>query len=152
MPKYITRQDIIDRIGEDNFAQIADLDCDDTVDGSPVDTAIADAEACADSFLGNRYRLPLPGITSTVDPLLNTVPPALVRPVVDIAVYLLSQDHPVLTEDRLNRYTRAKEWLKKVAMSELSLGVDIPPPTRNGGVVRTGPDRAFTRDKTSGIL
>ncbi len=152
MPKYITKQSIIDRYGEDLFTQVADLDCDDVADVNPVDSAIADAEACVDSFLGNRYTLPLPGIVSTIDPSLNTVPAALIRPTVDIAVYLLTSEHPSLTEERKARWEQAKMWLKKVANEEIALGIETPPPTRNGGVVRTGPDRKLTRDKTRGLL
>ena len=152
MPRYITKQDIIDRYGEDLFAQVADLDCDAVADVDPVTNAIADAEACIDSHLGNRYRLPLPGIISDTDPTLNTIPPALKRPAVDIAIYFLTSEHPTLTEERTARFEAAKKWLMAVGKSELSLGIDVPPPTRNGGVVRTGPDRVFTRDKTDGIL
>lgn len=152
MPKYVTRTDIVDRYGEDIFTQVADLDCDGVADINPVDTAILDAEACADSFLGIRYLLPLPGIISAVDPVLNTVPPTLKRVVVDIAVYFLVSDHPTLTEERTKRFENAKKWLMMIGDGEVALGLDVPPPTRGGTVKRTGPDRQFTRDKTRGLL
>jgi phage gp36-like protein len=150
--KYITKSDIIDRYGEDLFVQVADLNCDGTADIDAVIQAIEDAEACVDSYIGNRYALPLPGIISATTPALNTVPAALIRPTVDIAIYFLTSEHPTLTEERTKRYDQAKVWLKMVGNSELSLGVDEPPPSRNGGVVRYGPARVFTRDKTGGLL
>lgn len=155
MPRYITRDDIIDSIGENDFTVLADVDGDGGSDDDPVSRAIAAAEVMADSYVGNRYALPLPGIISDVDPTLNTVPEMLKMVCVDIAVYrLASKDAGRQTEEIKNKYAEALKWLGKLVQRQVTLGVEeaSTPPTRHGGVFQRGPDRVLTRDNLRRLL
>jgi phage gp36-like protein len=154
MPQYITRQDIIDTIGENDFTVLSDRDGDGSADDGVIDRAIAAAEVVANSFVGNRYSLPLPGIVDEDDPTANTVPAMLVMACVDIAVYRLASDAGRMTEQIKDRYSDSIKWLTKLVARQVTLGVreDATPPTLHGGVFRTGPDRVMTREGLKRLL
>lgn len=152
MPRYITQQDVIDAYGQNRFALLADHDNDSATDDDMAAAAIAGAEAEIDSYVGHRFAMPLPGIVSNVDPSLNTVPENIRLRSVDIAVYRLAKDHDQLTKERRARYDDAIKWLRALSKGQVSLGLDAAPASRDGGVVRTGPDRTHQLDDTSGLV
>lgn len=152
MPRYITQADVRNAYGENRFALLADQNDDNLSDTASADAAIAAAEAEVDSYLGHRYALPLPGTEDAAIPGNNTVPPNIHFRCVDIAVYRLAKDHDQLTKERRKRYEDAKSWLGMLARGQVSLGSAEPPPTRNGGVVRTGPARTHQLTDTDGLL
>lgn len=152
MPRYITQQSVIDSYGGTRFALLADQDNDGATDPPGSGAAILAAEAEVDSYVGHRYAMPLPGIVSSTDPSLNTVPENVRFRCIDIAVYRLAQDHDQLTDERRKRYDDALAWLRMLSAGEVSLGVDAPPATRNGGVERVGPERTHQLSQTSGLL
>lgn len=56
---YATRQDIIDRYGEDELIVAADHDEDGVADATVVEQGLADASDEIDAYLAGRYTLPL---------------------------------------------------------------------------------------------
>lgn len=154
MPQYISKRVIEDRYGTDFLSTIADRNGDQDLEEDPVDRAIRDAEAEADSYVGVVYSLPLPNVTERDDPENNAdVPYALRRVCVDIAVYRLAAEHDVLTKEKRRRYDDAVAWLEKVAANKASLGISTTAAENlPAGVKRYGPARAWTRDDTDGLL
>lgn len=63
---YATLQDLIDRAGADELAQVADRDRDGIVDQTVVDAAIDAAAVEIDARLGVRFRLPLDPVPEIV--------------------------------------------------------------------------------------
>lgn len=152
MPKYIAADDVIAAYGETRFALLSANDNAQAADPESAARAIAGAEAEIDSYVGHRYAMPLPGIVSTSDPSLNEVPENIRFRAVDMAVYRMAKDHDQLTTERRKRYEDAVCWLRDLKDFQVSLGVDAPPATRNGGVVRVGPARTHGMADTFGLV
>lgn len=152
MPQYITQQDIIDRVSADFFVGVSDRDGDQITDHSAVLSAIDDAEAEVNSYLGQRYSIPLSGVTSLEDPTLNEFPFILRRITSDIAIYRLANEHDRLTKEIRVRYEDSILWLEKVSRYEASLGASSVPATLHGGPQFIGPERIFVRDKMAGLV
>lgn len=137
---YATQQDIIDRYGEDELHLVGDQDNDGVLnqaESDRVDTALEDASAMADAYLRSRYDLPL-----------DSTPVELKRAVVDIAMYELSSNAAVMSEEREKRRDRAVNFLKSISRGDaaLDVGSEEPAPTV-GGVARfEGPERRFSRE------
>ena len=109
---YVSEQNLIDRFGESELAQLTDTvnRPASTVDAARVAAAIRDASALIDSYIVARTPLPL-----------NTIPPVLTRVAGDIARYYLhgsraDGDHPATM-----RYRDALSWLKDVAKGTVQL-------------------------------
>ena len=140
---YITRDDIIASIGESDFVLLADRDHDGMADDAVVTRAITAAESEVNSYVAQRYQLPL-----------AETPPVLVQVTVDIAIYRLADTPDRMTENHRKRYEDARGWLTKLAQNTVRLDV-IPsatPNTAHGGVYKTGPDKLFTREGLKGVL
>lgn len=153
MPLYVSKRDLIDRYGDETVAMLADRDGDADEDVDPVARAIADAEAEINSYIGNRYDLPLPGVIDIDEPSANTdVPTPLRRVAVDIAIYRLAPSHDMLTREQRKRYDDAIKWLEGVAAGSISLGIADTAPAVGGGLVVTSNPRIFTRDTTDGLV
>lgn len=131
---YAVEQDFIDRIGNDQLLLLTDRDADGSVDSDVLDEAISDATAEIDSYLGDKYTLPLP-----------SVPKVLVRICIDIAVYRLAYSPDLQTEDIRTRYEDCVKFLKSVAKGEISLGLSVTPDSSIGVVTISGPTRIFKR-------
>jgi phage gp36-like protein len=105
---YCTRQDLIDRFGEDELVQLTDRQGSGIIDDATLTRAIADADDEINAWLSGRYALPL-----------AVVPSALARVACDIARYYLYDDAMIdLVE---NRYKQAIEWLKAVGSGRINL-------------------------------
>lgn len=66
---YITREDLEQRFGIDEIAQLLDDDADDSESTEEADTltpAIADAESIVDGYVGTRYTLPLTEVPNLI--------------------------------------------------------------------------------------
>lgn len=133
---YCLVQDMVDRYGQAELAQITDREHGTTLDEAIVLRAIADASSEMDSYLTSRYRLPL-----------ATVPDVLGVTCADIARYLLWKDQA--SEEVRKRYEDARAWLKDLAkgFASLNLGVSQPPPSPASF---TANNRVFTRDSLRG--
>ena len=128
---YATKQDIIDRHGEDVLYRVADRDGDDILEERVVNEALADATEEINTYLAARYPLPL-----------VSVPPIAKRLCIDIAVYHMSGD--LVTEQQENRYDNAVKLLKSIAKGDASLGLPAPDqPTSNEETRVSAPSKMF---------
>jgi len=117
--QYATVQDLIDRFGELEMIQLTDPDIA-SVQAAKVQTAIDDAQAFADGFIGKAYRLPLAGCTKpapvpgNVQAVVQVAPPQLTRLVSDVARYYL---YPALAPEHevYLRYKAADRELQAIA-------------------------------------
>lgn len=105
---YATQQDLVDRFGSQELAQLTDPAAGATINATTVARALADADAEIDTRLAARYALPL-----------ATVPTVLVRIAADLARYFLFDVRA--TEQVRNRYTDATKLLAKIATGEVLL-------------------------------
>lgn len=131
-------QDLVDRFGAAEMAQLTDREHGTTLDNAVAQRAIDDASSEMDSYLASRYRLPLP-----VDP------PVLKVVCADIARYRLYEDKA--TEEVTKRADDARAWLKDVAKgyAHLDLGPTEAPAAQPGSFQAN--DRVFTRESLRGF-
>lgn len=131
---YCTKQDLIDRFGEDELIQLTDRANLGVIDDTVLNQAIADADAEINGYLAN-YSLPL-----------TTVPTVLVRGACDIARYFLYDD--AATEQVTKRYEAVLKFLGQVAKGVISLGIDASgnKPTPSDGAVMESGGRVFGRN------
>lgn len=108
-------------------------------------TVISDALTAAskliDSYLGDRYSLPLSQAQVDASPLP--------RYCGDVARYQLSDDQEVETITK--RYDRALMWLRDLASGKAALGAADPQAATSGTVVVSGPTRIFGRERMKGL-
>lgn len=144
MAGYITRQDIADRIGEDELIVLSDRDNDGSADEAVIDRAISDATDEINMHLSVRYQMPLP-----------TVPDTIKRLAVNLALYWLSEGDGSLSELVKNRYENSVKTLKSLASGTMRLGLpELELPTENsaGTVQLVSAERRLTRDSLKGVL
>ena len=136
---YATKQNLIDRFGESELAQLTDRDAGTTIDDTVVNRALADADSLINGYLQTRYTLPL-----------SSVPPVLEGVASDIARYYLFEDRaPEIVEAR---YKDRVGWLKDVSTGKASLGLDAAgdeTATETGTVDYNANDRVFDKDTLS---
>lgn len=131
---YATQAKLIERYGEDALLVIADRDNDGIIDADVVTQALDDATAEIDAYLAAKYSLPLP-----------SVPDVLVRLCSDISMYRLAAEADQATDERRLRYEDAISLLKSISKGTASLGLEVPPPSSNGGVTLVSRPRRFNR-------
>lgn len=143
---YAVQSDIVDRFGEELLYQIADRDRDQQLETAAIELALADASAEVDTYLSQRYTVPL-------DP----TPRVVVRLAVDIAVYRLAQKAQAYTEEIRQRYEDAIELLVRMAKGTAGLG-EAAEETGAGGEIKGGqilptdnPERVFSRKTMKGL-
>ncbi|MFM2056044.1 MAG: hypothetical protein RLY71_429 [Pseudomonadota bacterium] len=135
---YATQQDLIDRFGAVELAQLTDEAAGQAIDAAKVAQALADADAEIDGYLGVRYALPL-----------ATVPALLERLACDIARYYLFDDR---ANDAVRaRYTSAVALLKNLSAGSVTLGLaaalPVPEAAASAVTVRVGTrSRIFDSD------
>lgn len=138
---YCTKQDLIDRFGQDELVDLTDRDSTGMIDDTVLDQAISDASAEMDGYLASRYQLPLVNIPQTLKPLAC-----------NIARYKLYDEQA--SEQVTKRYDAAIKFLFSVSKGEISLGVD------GSGSKATSTDLAdiqssgsvFARSKSTGFI
>lgn len=139
MSTYATVQDLIDRYGEREIAQVSNREGLDVIDTDVVARALGDANAEVHSHVATRYRVPF-------DP----VPTLLVRLACDIARYRLYDD--AVPEEIRNRYTDAVRILGKIANGEMSFGEADASPSHPQLVQSvTTPPKVFGRRPNGGV-
>lgn len=137
---YATVEDMIARFGELEVLQLTDRNQEGVIDKTVVKTALDDATAEIDAYLG-RFRRPF-----------EDVPPILVRLCCDIARYRLTAAQGVLiTEEIRNRYKiDVLELLKALAKGDIQLGIDDAgaeiQADSDGVMFINGKNRIFGRD------
>ncbi|MCV2359634.1 DUF1320 domain-containing protein [Paucibacter sp. TC2R-5] len=105
---YATQQDLVDRFGSQELAQLTDPTAGVTINVVTVARALADADADIDTRLAVRYSLPL-----------GSVPAVLVRVAADLARYYLADLRA--TEQVRNRYKEAVAVLDKIGSGAIAL-------------------------------
>ena len=138
---YATRQDLVDRFGAAELAQLTDRvnKPASTIDDTIVDRALGDASALIDGYLTGRYALPL-----------TPVPGSLTRVCCDLARFFLwgksaEKDGPI---DRAN--TAAIAWLRDVGRGTVQLVAVAGTPTQEvagGGISFGGAPKIFDRQR-----
>ncbi len=136
---YATLQDLVDRFGYEQLAQLSDRDAAVTVDEVVVGRALADADAEIDGYLVALYALPL-----------ASVPALLVRMACDIARYRLFGDR--VTEQVRQLYTDAVRDLKAIASGAIKIDGMAPlAPSAASTTIRvSAPSPLFGRDTLGG--
>ena len=142
MGAYVTKAGLIAQYSEQDLVRLTDHDNvpPTTIDDAVVNTAIADAESYADTYLRSRHALPLP-----------TVPAVLVRHVGTIAWWYLTGPNRASEADR-GAYEDARKWLEAIAAGKATL-VEADGDQVAGGkadVRIAGPDRIMTTDNLQG--
>ena len=143
---YSTQADIEAQLSEAELIQLTDDADAGVVDASVVARAIADADDEINSYLQERYTVPL-----------NPVPGLIRKLSVDLAVYNFYSRRDLEAPVRTKRYEDATRLLKLLARGDASLGLEPPPAEAHGEEIQTGrkkADRIFTRKKgdTAGTL
>ena len=105
---YLTTTDLIIAFGEDEILQLADRDHDGVMDDAVIEDAKAFADSHIDSYLREKYSLPL-----------AVLPANLKGFACDFARYRLYQDQPTQTVQ--NRYDVGCFYLKDVARGLVNL-------------------------------
>jgi len=110
---YASEADIIELYGE---LALLDTLADPVNDRlTAVPKAIASASAEIDAYLSARYRVPL-----------ASAPAVLVRPAIDITLYVLASAHTRLTDELRKRYEDAIAFLARLSTGRAGLGADEP--------------------------
>ena len=121
---YATISDMMTRFGETELAQLTDLATPpEAVDVEIVETALADASALVDTYLGKRYVLPMTGCADPDGG--DAIPPTvLTRAVCDIARYNLY--HDITPEhDAYRRRQDVVKLLEAIALGTVMLGCPL---------------------------
>lgn len=115
----ITRQDMIDRFGEQELAERSNRNDYAVIDEAVLQRAMDDAQAQASAYL------------AAVLPRLTHVPPVLVHKVCDIARYCLYDDG--VTQIVEDRYKNALVFLREAAKQPHMLGIEAERMAAAGG-------------------
>lgn len=139
---YATVDDAKKLYGEDYVLVASDRDADGTEDADPVARAFEDASSEIDSYLSQRYDVPV-----------SPTPAILRRICVDIAVYQIGPEAGTLTEEKRKRYEDAVRWLRDVSAGKAGLGLDNPADNEHDlpEVSETTQPRQFTRTTMRGL-
>jgi len=143
---YATPSDITTAYGPDALFA-ADRDGDGAADAGIVEAALADASAEIDSFLANRYSLPLDGAHAV-----------LTRICIDIAIYRMASTADVVSDAMRTRFEDAQKALHDFSSGKRRLVMPDPEaeegePSIDGPqpIVQDGPPAIFGRNSTRGL-
>ncbi len=127
---YATVTDLITKFGEQEIDELTDQ-------GNPgkMDDAIADATSEINSYLAQRYEVPL-----------QQIPVTITSACCDIARYRLYSHHA--TEEVNQRYKDRIAWLKLLSEGKLTIGAAEKDSNKKAGAIITsgGKNRIFTQD------
>ena len=128
---YAQVTDMQMRFGQEELEQLAPSDTD-AVDQSKVESALNDASAEMDTYLGSVYTLPM----TEPNPYLKTI-------CCDITRFRLWDD--AVSEEVRKRYEDAVAWLKKVVKGDVSLGIENQEEVFYATTSTNAGNRTFTR-------
>lgn len=117
---YCTKEDMIDRFGEEELVQLTDRSGAGVIDDTVLERAISDASAEIDAYLAGRYSLPL-----------AAAPPVLCRMCANMARHALYKD--AAPEAVASANDGAVRVLRDIARGAVSLGVAEGAEVRAGG-------------------
>lgn len=132
---YAIDTDLYNKYGQDHIGRITNPDTTSTIpDSVKVDSALEQATAEIDSYLGSCYVTP-------VDP----VPEALKFKTIDIAYYHLYVGCET-NEEAKNRYEKCLEWLDRLCCGDCTLDIGLVRKDSSAYVRVSTKDRIFTRE------
>ncbi|MCK7458496.1 gp436 family protein [Idiomarina aminovorans] len=129
---YAQATDMVTRFGQEELEQLAPSDTAEEFDQEKVDSALSDASAEMNTYLGSVYALPL----TDPNPYLKTI-------CCDITRFRLWDD--AVSEEVRKRYEDAVAWLKKVVKGDVSLGIDNQEEVFYATTSSNAGNRTFTR-------
>ncbi len=137
---YASTQDMIDRFGQTELLELTDRERSGLIDQTVLQRALDDAGDELDTYVGNRYTLPL-----------AQVPPVLVRLACDVARYRLYDDQA--PPEIRTRYQDVVALMGKVASGAISLGLDTNMPQAAADRPQVqAPPRTLTTESLSDYL
>lgn len=135
---YATPDDLHLRFGSNELLSLAPNENGDGLNTALISAAIADAEAEIDSYINQRYRVPL-----------ASVPDVLVGVACDLARYRLYSTNP--TEEVAKRYEQRIAFLRDVSAGRAGILVETTEPGSAFTAGFTGGGcRLFSRDTLKG--
>lgn len=139
---YCTLDNIKAQLDEQDIIDLTDDKDLGVIDQTIVDQAIADADAAIDSYLGEKYVVPL-----------NPVPDIARKLSVDIAVYNLYSRRGRVTDTTEKRYDDAVKILRDVLKSGAGIpgAVKAEGPARDSFVKLSSSGRIFSRNSMKGF-
>lgn len=143
---YITNSDIENRVGSAAYVQLADDDGDNIADVDVVDEVRLAAEGEVNSYLAQRYEVP---VDLAVHPELADL---LTSITLDLAEYRLHARRPPVGSDVLRKRAHAIELLSRIAEGRAALPAATPiaPNATRGSVSdTTGSLRVLSREELS---
>ena len=144
---YITNADIEERLGTALYIQLTDDTGTGSADTDVVDSARDEAEGEANSYLAQRYKVP---VNLTTYPELAEV---LKGFTLDLVEYRLHTRRPPVTDDVVAKHEASVEWFRDVADGEVSLpaATTVSPNTASGRRGQAvGDDRLLSRGELEG--
>lgn len=142
MPSYATIADMRARIVEADLIDLTDDERTGAVDEARILTAIGQADAEIDGYVGRYYRR-IDGVTP--------VPPLLVDIACDIAHYRLFR-FSIVTDRVAQLYKDAVTKLDRISKGTITLDQgEEQLPARDGQVLVESAERTFTRDSMRGL-
>lgn len=135
---YAQATDMVTRFGQEELEQLAPSDTAESFDQDKLDSALSDASAEMNTYLGSVYSLPL----TDPNPYLKTI-------CCDITRFRLWDD--AVSEEVRKRYEDAVAWLKKVVKGDVSLGIENQEESFYATTSRSSLDREFTLSKLDGF-
>ena len=134
---YCTTTDLEKLLPEAKLIRLTDDEATGAVNTDRLQEAIDSGQEEIDTYLGNRFDLPITG----------TVPPILGKMNVDIAIWnLYSRVTEEIPDTRQKRYDNAISFLEKVAEGKISIGLQPPPSPPDDGDYEGG-SQVSARDK-----
>ena len=136
---YASKQDMIDRFGNDEMIQLTDRSMAGVIDDTVLNRALEDADGEINGYLGSRFTTPV-----------SPVPTTLLRIACDMARYYLYDDNA--TDQVTKRYNDSIKFLKDIAKGDVSIGIDTLgstpessdiPSFESGGNVFNRNDKSF---------
>ena len=125
---YVSKQQLIDRYGEDKLAQLTDRDDGSDIDDVVLNEAIADADKTINAYVSPRYTLPLDHALIDTSPL----------PLIAGAIVLYELQEDIASEQAEKRYDKAMKFLRDIQMNKASLGEQDTDVATPEGTVKTG--------------
>ena len=135
---YANRDNFVSRFGEGEIVPLEDFDNTGFPNEAASLLALSDATEEINTYIGVRYKLPLPN-----------VPEPVVRACCDIARYRLYKDRP--TEEVKYRYERTIKWLEQVGTGKAVLNF-VPALTEVQQEQIKGPSVAIGTTYNAGVF
>lgn len=137
---YATKQDMIDRFGEEQLIELTDRaePLTGEINDAVLNAALVDASATIDSYIARRYKLPL-----------GVVPAVLTSRCMTLAWYALHRGRH--TEETRADYMDATDYLRQLSNGTAVLDVaGSEPPSAHAQARAISSGRTFSRKKDGG--